>query len=423
MASIPPPPLAPSGHDPLPSFEVASSPAAAAPLAAAAPAPTTALPAAASETLRPAPVPPLAGGTSSGASAAGAPSMPPPAPRRHAVELPPVPRLDEPVLSSARTLPPTSDANRPTLPPTKRRSPFAGTFALLQRYEDSARKYLPPGLRQKVEQVPRGALLGVSLAAGLCLIAAATVTSMATYRALTAPAEAAANAAPHEAAARIDAPAAAALPSHPGEAASLQAGPALAGKIEAPAAQADEASVLLELADSLVAQRREAEVIPLLERLIARQPQLKDDPRVGRLLMTTAAAEERRAAAGSYELLTGAMGETGAALMYELSQKKDVREGVRRRAASWLDSKEFERVAPLSVFAAVRLRKADSCEDKHALLGFAGKAGGKYVLAYLQELDRRKLCAADDLVNCYPCMRNDSLLADTIAKVERSTKP
>jgi hypothetical protein len=315
-----------------------------------------------------------------------------------------------------------SDSNRPTLPPSKRPSPLTSTLALLRRYEDSARKYLPPHLRQKLEKVPRGALLGASVAAGLCLIAAVTVTTLSTYRALSAKAADAANLTPSEAAARTDAPAVAIVPAKPGDSPSHRADPETAAKIEAPVTSADEASVLLDLAESLIAQRREAEVIPILERLIARQPQLKDDPRVGRLLMITAAVEERRAAAGSYALLTGPMGETGAALMYELSQRKDVRDGVRRRAASWLESKEFERVAPLTVYAAVRLREADSCEDKHGLLDFAGKAGGKYVLAYLQELDRKKLCAADDLVNCYPCMRNDSLLADTIAKVERSTK-
>jgi hypothetical protein len=348
--------------------------------------------------------------------------MPPPAPRRHAAELPPLPRLDDSAIASARTLPPMSDSSRPTLPPARRRSPFASTLSQLRRYEDSARKYLPPDLRKKVEKVPRGALLGASLAAGVCLIGAVTITGLATYRALSSPPEAAATTSRGAPAARADAQPASTA-EQKAESVSTRAAAATVSKPEAPAPKPDEASVLLELADSLIAQRREADVIPILERLITRQPELKSDPRVARILMTTAAAEERRAATGSYALLTSAMGESGAALMYELSQKRDVREGVRRRAADWLDSKEFERVAPLTVYAAVRLRKAETCEEKHALLDFAGKAGGKYVLEYLQELDRKKLCALDDLVNCYPCMRNDSLLGDTIAKIERSTLP
>lgn len=324
------------------------------------------------------------------------------------------------MIASARTIPPTADVDRPTLPPSKRRSIVADTVAQLQRYEDSARKYLPPDLQKKVEKVPRGALLGASVAAGICVVGLMTVTAMAAARALSSPSEATASAS-ETTAARTESQPASAAP-EAAEAASPQLA-AAAPKVEAPAGKADEASVLLDLAESLIAQKREADVIPILERLIARQPELKDDARVGRILLTTAAVEERRASTGSYALLTGPMGEAGAALMYELSQKKDVRDGVRRRAAAWLDTKEFERVAALPVYAAVRLQKADSCEDKHGLLDFAGNAGGKYVLTYLQELDRRKLCAADDLVNCYPCMRNDNLLSETIAKVERSTKP
>lgn len=314
--------------------------------------------------------------------------------------MPPLPRLDDSVIASARTIPPTADVDRPTLPPTKRRSLVADTLAQLQRYEDSARKYLPPDLRKKVEKVPRGALLGASVGAGILLVGVMSVTAMAAVRALSSPSEATANTS-ETTPARTEGQPAAASPEAT-EAASPQLAAAGAAKVEAPAGKTDEASVLLDLAESLIKQKREADVIPILERLIARQPELKDDARVGRILMATAAVDERRASTGSYALLTGPMGETGAALMYELSQKKDVRDAVRRRAATWLDSKEFERVAPLHVYAAVRLQKADSCEDKHGLLDFAGKAGGKYVLSYLQEIDRKKLCAADDLVNCYP---------------------
>ena len=342
--------------------------------------------------------------------------MPPPAPRRHAPDLPPIPRLDDSVIASARTIPPSNE--RPTVPPRHRKSAWANTLAQLQRYEDSARKYLPPDLRKKLAPVPRGALLGASLAAGVCAIIAVAFTGMATYRALSSPSAPVATSDTDSVPAEKTADQAAA-------AAPPKAAEASAPKADAPAqkANSDEASVLLDLAESLIAQHREGDVIPVVERLIARRPELKDDARLGRILMTTSAVDERRAATGSYTLLTGAMGETGAALMYELSLRKDVRDGVRRRAATWLGTKDFERVAPLPVYAAVRLRNATTCEDKHALLDFAGKAGGKYVLSYLRELDQKKLCAADDLVNCYPCMRNDNLLSETIAKVEQTTKP
>jgi hypothetical protein len=176
--------------------------------------------------------------------------------------------------------------------------------------------------------------------------------------------------------------------------------------------------VLLDLADSMLKERRDADAVPPLERLVARHPELKDNERLGRILLAAAASNDKQAAAKSHALLTGPMGETGAALVYELSLKRDVRDAVRERAEKWLTSKDFERIAPLSVYAAVRLRAAASCEDKHALLDFAGKAGGKYVLAYLKELDGRKACTPENLDQCYPCLKSDSRLSDTIAKLE-----
>jgi hypothetical protein len=190
--------------------------------------------------------------------------------------------------------------------------------------------------------------------------------------------------------------------------------------VKEPQKPADEATVLLDLADALFAQHRDADVPALLARLIARQPALKDDERLKRILVTAAASEDRRAAADAHALLTGPMGETGAALVYELSLKPNLREQVRSRAQSFLTSKDFERTAPLPVYAAEKLRNAKTCEEKHALLDFAGNVGGKYVLAYLHELDGQTSCKPDDLVHCQPCLRNDSRLSDTIAKLERT---
>jgi hypothetical protein len=184
-----------------------------------------------------------------------------------------------------------------------------------------------------------------------------------------------------------------------------------------PQAALDEATVLLDLAESMLAERRAADALPPLERLIARQPETKTNERLGRMLLATAASSDRVAAGKSHALLTGPMGETGAALVYELSLKSDLRDGVRQRAETWLKSKDFERVAPLPVYAAVRLRNASSCEDKRALLEFAGKAGGKYVLSYLKEIESKQACAADDL-DCYSCLRSDPRLSQTIAKLE-----
>jgi hypothetical protein len=40
------------------------------------------------------------------------------------------------------------------------------------------------------------------------------------------------------------------------------------------------------------------------------------------------------------------------------------------------------------------------------------------VLGYLHELEGQTSCKPEDLVHCQPCLRNDSRLSDTIAKLE-----
>jgi hypothetical protein len=72
-----------------------------------------------------------------------------------------------------------------------------------------------------------------------------------------------------------------------------------------PAAAGDEATVLLDLGDLLLAQHKDAGVPALVARLIAREPARKDDPRVGKILLAAAASSDRKAAADSHALLTG----------------------------------------------------------------------------------------------------------------------
>jgi hypothetical protein len=176
--------------------------------------------------------------------------------------------------------------------------------------------------------------------------------------------------------------------------------------------------VLVSLAESLAGQRRDAEAVAVLDRLIARTPELRSDPRVAKLLLQTVYSDDREAAKGSFALLEGPMAEAGAALMYELSLSRDVRDGPRRRAETWLKSKAFDRVSPLPLYTVVKLRYAKTCEEKRSLLGLA-TAGGQLTLDYLRELEARTTCAPDDMDNCYPCLRSDSRLADTIATLAK----
>ena len=339
-----------------------------------------------------------------------------------------IPRLDLPAAAREGSEPGTRSVS--TIPPAPRsttiRSPsevlqarsapvpsVAPATSGFQGFIAKAKSSLPPGLREKLEGTSpaviatAGGLGSVFLIGIIAALVGIARPSDGAKTASTPDGETAAEPAP----ATSETASGEASPAAP-------PGSAPAARPKTPAVPAEETTVLLDLSESMLTQRRDADAVSPLERLITRHPEFKDNERLGRLLLRAAASNDRQAATQAHALLTGPMGESGAALLYELSLKPDLRDGVRQRVQSWLASKDFERVAPLPVYAAVRLRNAPTCEDKHALLDFAAKAGGKYVLAYLKELEGKKLCAPDDLEHCYPCMRNDTRLAETIGKLE-----
>ena len=196
--------------------------------------------------------------------------------------------------------------------------------------------------------------------------------------------------------------------------------------VAAPAAQnlesgsSDEGTLLLDSATALARESRDAEAVMLIERALLRKAELRSDPRVHDVLLRTAHSDDKASAAATFALLENAMAERGAELIYEISLTRVGKESSRRRAQSWLKGKQFAKNAALPLFIAVKLREAKSCEDKHALLPLA-KGGGKQTLEYLRELQAHTTCAPDDLVNCYPCMRDDSRLSDAISAIERGS--
>jgi hypothetical protein len=355
-----------------------------------------------------------------------------PAPPRAPVELPKIPKLEVmdtvqvsgqgsvPPPAVAASAPPARTSSVPPPPPGPREartSPPSGhaptqrrarSLGAVTRIGEELRARLPLAVRERIEGVPAGGLLVGGGLLAVLVLAAAGLTARTAYRAATD--------------GRSDAPskaaeAAPAATSGEEKAESVENAPAAAPPN--PVVAGDEATVLLDLGEQLLAQKRTAEVPPLVARLIARDPGKKDDARVGKILLSAAGSDDRKAAADAHALLTGPMGETGATLVYELSVASGVRDGIRTRAQTWLASKEFERVASLPIFAAQKLRAAKTCEDKHALLDFAERAGGKHALEYLKEVERKKACAPDDLEHCYPCMRNDNKLSEVVASLEK----
>jgi hypothetical protein len=312
--------------------------------------------------------------------------------------IPPPPRTPELGFGAAR-------AQSSAAPEVSGSGSWARAPMWLANAGEAVRGKLPLALRDRLHAYPGAKVFVVSAGVGLAFFGVFATVGATAYRAWRAPV-----------------PTSAANHPAPTEASPPEAVPA-GTSVVAPAEQhatlaADEPTVLLDLAESLFAQHRDADVPSLLGRLITRRPAFKDDERLKGMLLRAAASDDRRASSEAHALLTGPMGETGAALVYELSLKRDVREAVRVRAQNWLKSKDFERNAALPVYAAAKLRSAPACEDKHALLDFAGAVGGPYVLGYLHELEGQTSCKPEDLVHCQPCLRNDSRLSDTIAKLE-----
>jgi hypothetical protein len=292
---------------------------------------------------------------------------------------------------------------------------WAGSTSWAGTAGESIRSRLPPSVRERVHTYTGTKVLVVTSAVALGFFGLFAAFGGGIYRMLKAPeaksASATVPASTEEATTTSAATPAAATPANP---------PSDPGK--AATGASDEASVLLDLADTLLADHRDADVPGIIGRLIARQPALKDDPRVRRVLLSAAGSEDRKASSETHALLTGPMSETGAALVYELAVDRDVRDAVRQRSQNWTTTKDFERIASLPVYAAAKLRNAKTCEDKHALLEFGAAVGGSYVRSYLHELEGQTSCKPEDLVHCQPCLRNDSKLADAIAKVDRAAR-
>jgi hypothetical protein len=187
----------------------------------------------------------------------------------------------------------------------------------------------------------------------------------------------------------------------------------------APSANAtDESTLLLNLASTFASEGRGNQAVAVIERALLRNPELRSDERVGKILLQTAQSDDKSTSNASFALLEGPMGERGAQLMYELSLMHSGTDNARKHVEGWLRSKDFVRVAPLPLYVLVKMRQAKSCEDMRALLGLAS-AGDRQTLDYLRQIQAHTTCSPDDLVNCYPCMRADNRLSDAIASIEK----
>jgi len=266
---------------------------------------------------------------------------------------------------------------------------------------DVQRKKLPAGLKARLEHVPSSTLVGAFMILSSTLLGIGVVALVVRSTSPRSP--------------KLSVTQSSALSS--ARALALPATPSAdtAAPPVTPAA-ADEESLLLELANSYTSERRDAEAVTLVQRVLLRRPALAKDARVSKILSRTARSDDRAAFEQSFALLEGSMGEAGAEVIYDLSRARETSERVRRRADGWLRSSHFDRVSAAPLYSVVKLRQARTCEQKHALLRLAADVGGQKTLEYLRELEQRTTCAAGQ-AECYVCLGADSLLKQTIERV------
>ncbi|HVR20938.1 MAG TPA: protein kinase [Polyangiaceae bacterium] len=163
----------------------------------------------------------------------------------------------------------------------------------------------------------------------------------------------------------------------------------------------------LELARYYVANKDYVNAVSAIERALTIDPEAKSDGRAASALFQT--AQSKTSADAAFRLLQGAMKERGAAIVHDLAVYAPKGSPAQRRAEGWLGSAGFSAVALPPLRVAVALRHAKSCAEVRALLPQAKAVGDKQSLVYLEFFQQR--------LAKYPCLKSDTLLADTTTAV------
>jgi serine/threonine-protein kinase len=271
------------------------------------------------------------------------------------------------------------------------RAAFERGVAAIERIRGN----LPPALVKRIERVPSTTFAKILVGcAGLVLLLAVigVVGSLRKPRAPVAPAESSARAssapAP-SASSALSLPSASAAPS-----ASASAAPA-------------GLETLLDQAKSRANAKDFTGAVEAAKSALAENPAAKNDGRLASALFQ--AAQDKKATDAAFTLLEGPMQDKGAAIVHDLAVFAPKGSAAQRRAESWLGSSGFSAVATPPLKLAVAMRRARTCKEVRALLPEVKANGDKQSLPYLKFFREH--------LGSYPCLRGDSLLADTNSAV------
>ncbi|HVR20790.1 MAG TPA: serine/threonine-protein kinase, partial [Polyangiaceae bacterium] len=325
---------------------------------------------------------------------------PPPPPSRTGPPPPPVRTPAPPSMSSAAP----ASGNAATAPPKPEersaggaehlralREQAARAVVLALDWIDDHRRVLPRVIKRPLRRVPAGAIL---IAFAALFVFALLLFVWLVGGSASAPARTS----------RVEAPSAAPPP-------------ASAPRVEPATASNAGAAAAIERAEKERAAGNWAGVVAALDAALAADPGSNRDERVQSML--DEAARRGASATAAFKLLVGPMGSHGADIVYGLAVHARTPSDVREKAEGWLASEQFRRVASPELAIAGRLRTTRGCSDKRALLDAAATTGDRRALEYLNVLAVKGGCGRRGREDCFPCLREDDKLSDSIAKLEQ----
>jgi eukaryotic-like serine/threonine-protein kinase len=319
----------------------------------------------------------------------------------------PAPRPNAPSASALLAAPPTSRLKN-------------GFIAFVRGFERWRRRW-PSPVRAALRKVPTPALLlGMALSV-LLVLACMTSLCLAALRGLrgasppSASALGAASAAPSASAAPAPVATASESELQDAQKSGLPALDTLADKYPR------DARLALEAARAALAEKDYVQAVGWVGRTLNLDPTLSDDKQLARILFQT--AQVKPASDASFALLFGPMGSHGPDVVYDLAATEIVKLWVRTRADTWLRGPDFTKLATPALSVAVALRFAGNCPQRSALLARAKSDGDERALGYLNQYRVTTGCGGGRLRrgDCYPCLRSDSRLSDTIAAIQQRT--
>jgi serine/threonine-protein kinase len=138
------------------------------------------------------------------------------------------------------------------------------------------------------------------------------------------------------------------------------------------------------------------------------------------------AALLREAQEDAFEILESKMDVRGVDILYDIAHGASGRlyPQAAGRAKRSLELHEVRAHASPALAVVLAFRDAKTCDAKHALLAEARDKGDVRMFALLQPYEASRGCGFFGRSDCYPCMRKDHELADTLqALQDRATKP